>query len=64
LCSITAEIHKTFENGATTGGRHRVRHTELLCSLFIARPHGSITLLPVLVIQFASAAASGDPVPK
>jgi hypothetical protein len=33
LCSITATSHKSFGIGATTGGRHRTGHTELLCGL-------------------------------
>ena len=31
LCSITANSAKSLGIGATAGGRHRIRHTELLC---------------------------------
>src|SRR3990170_4563132 len=33
LCSITANSPESLGIGATTGGRHRIRHTELLCGL-------------------------------
>ena len=31
LCSITANSARSLGIGDTTGGRHRIRHTELLC---------------------------------
>jgi hypothetical protein len=37
LCKITPHSPEILGIGATTGGRHRVRHTELLCSLNCVR---------------------------